>query len=497
MATVNTNDLRIKNAKNFIDSLNGPSVTPEAQAYMFIGRPTPWADDNAPPVPRNNFKEFYNTYDEMLSLKRINDIDALHMIPRIRWTSGVTYDMYKDNYSIFNRSVNNQSNLYDCVYYVINASHVVYVCLFNNNNQASTVEPQDVGTEPFFTSDGYQWLKLYTVPNDDIATRSTENFIPIVENDVTDGTPGAIYTVVIDNPGNDYTNNPAGGPNQLPYYYCNIVGDGVGAVARVKVTLGRIAEVSVVRNGAGYTEASLQFEANKIYSSLSNLDAGISALNPLGDGTLRTTVVISPPGGWGTDLPRELGGTRVGVFSTLTDTDFDFTEGVSFRQIGIIQDPEFAPNTPENPDTMSATFAIYYNEVSGTQFSIGETIEQTVDIGSSVKVAKGTVVDVDTDNNIVKYFQDPFIHSDDDGSLYRFRTLASQSTGQVLIVGVESNTVVTPEDYTGTKADLYFIAGYADPEIIQYSGLMTYLTNQPPITRADNQSEKITLIVGY
>ena len=497
MATVNTNDLRIKNAKNFIDSLNGPSVTPEAQAYMFIGRATPWADENVPPTPTNNFKEFYNVYDEMLSLKRINDIDALHMIPRIRWTSGVTYDIYKDNYSIVNRSASDQSNLYDCGFYVINTSHVVYVCLYNNNNQASTVEPQDVGNEPFFTSDGYQWLKLYIVPNDDMVTRATENFIPIVYNDVTDGTRGAVYTVLIDNPGDDYTNNPAGGPNQLPYYYCNIVGDGSGAVARVKVNLGRITEVSVVRNGANYTEATLQFEPNKIYSSLANLDQGISALNALGDGTFRSTVVISPPGGWGTDLARELGGTRVGVFSTLTDTDFDFTEGVTFRQIGIIQDPEFAPTTQQNPDTMSATFAINYTFVSGTQPQINEVIEQSVDTGDGIKTAKGTVVDVDTQNNIVKYFQDPFLHSDDDGTLYRFRALAAQSSGQVLIVGLDSNTVVTPTDYTGSLADLHFVAGYADPEIVQYSGLMTYLTNQPPITRAANQQEKITLIVGY
>ena len=42
MATVNTNDLRIKNAENLIDSVDG--------SYIFIGRPTQWDVDIAVPM---------------------------------------------------------------------------------------------------------------------------------------------------------------------------------------------------------------------------------------------------------------------------------------------------------------------------------------------------------------------------------------------------------------------------------------------------------------
>ena len=53
MATVNLNDLRVKNASNLLDSLNSPSN--QAQAYMFIGRPVVWpTGDNNPPTPTNN-----------------------------------------------------------------------------------------------------------------------------------------------------------------------------------------------------------------------------------------------------------------------------------------------------------------------------------------------------------------------------------------------------------------------------------------------------------
>ena len=63
MATVRTNDLRVQNASNLMDSLNDIG---DASTYMFLGRPTPWpTGDNNPPVPTNNFSEFYRTYDQI------------------------------------------------------------------------------------------------------------------------------------------------------------------------------------------------------------------------------------------------------------------------------------------------------------------------------------------------------------------------------------------------------------------------------------------------
>lgn len=518
MATVNLNDLRIKNAENLLDSFNSPT-TPHAKAYMFIGRPVAWpTGDNNPPTPTNNFREFYNTYDMMLSLKRVNDIDAYYMLRRAKWASGTTYDIYRDDYSSQNKSLTGQANLYNSNYFVVNSSNYVYVCLDNFGNSASTVEPQDLNDDAFYTSDGYQWLKLYKLTDANISDHSTEDFMPIVadaENDVTSGVDGAVYTVIIDSPGADFTSNPAGFSNQLPYYYCNIDGDGTGAVARVTLTLGRVSKIEVIRNGAGYTEATLDFSANNVYGSLVDLDANRNGLNPQGDGTFRSSVIISPPGGWGgteTKLARQLGGTRVGIFSTLLATDFDFIENVSFRQIGIIQDPEFPTTTETDAATISASYAFTYNVGNGVVFTVGNTIEQTVNVDGINRTARGQVVNVETitttdgnvteTNYIVKYIQDPNLHRDtDDGVLYRFATLADQSVTTVTI-----NEVVTSgnaasanpnTEKSGSYQGLYFNEGYADPEIIKYSGLMTYLTNQSPITRQATQSERISLIVGY
>ena len=50
--------------------------------------------------------------------------------------------------------------MYDSKFVVINQNNDVYICLDNNGNGQSTVGPQNTN-EPFYTSDGYQWLWMY------------------------------------------------------------------------------------------------------------------------------------------------------------------------------------------------------------------------------------------------------------------------------------------------------------------------------------------------
>ena len=247
MATVQTNDARVENAANLIDSISDCSG--EARSYIFIGGVSPWADDNSPPVPDNSIQEFYDTYHEMLSLKRLYDGNAFHMIPRFKWISGTRFDMYRHDYSPTNLSQSGGKNLFECVWYVINQNNDVYVCLDNNDGNASIIEPQNQSYDPFYTSDGYQWMRMYKIGSFAMLNYSTQNFIPITSDganlDSFNRTPGEINTVVIDSPGANYTTNPGGVPNQITNYFCNIVGDGTGAVARVGVAQGRIVEIRI------------------------------------------------------------------------------------------------------------------------------------------------------------------------------------------------------------------------------------------------------------
>ena len=532
MASVNTNDLRVRNAKNLIDSFA------KDESYVFIGKATQWdsditipmvprleAADNSPPYPRNNDDDFYTIWDQMLSLKKIDVNKVYYMLPKVTWTSGVVYDYYRNDYTSQNRSHSNATSLFESVFYVVNQERNVYVCLDNNKNSQSLVEPMSTGNLPFHTSDGYQWLRLFTVSSYTMMNYSTNNLIPIEDNNVNDVVFGEVHTVIVNSQGNDYTTSPSGYTNQVPYYFCKIVGDGRGAVARVYVDSGKITKVRVERYGLGYTKATLDFVPNRVYTSLIDLDNQQNGVNPLGDGTFVSTVIIGPRGGWGcmnhkqvtvqttrsTDdnirdcrfkLARQLGGTRVCVFSDLRYDQSDFIKGTQFRQIGIIQDilghrKPNALNNLSSPETLSAVHAIKVLRPRGkkSEFYVGETITQEIEDGNNPDVlhkAKGTVVGYTQTPyyNIVRYIQDHQTHTDE-GTLYGFR-------GSLNITGDTSSVDTFPDDtFTGELDGLDFKIGYAIPEVLPYTGTITYITNLPPVQREDTQTERISLLISY
>ena len=170
MASLTTNDLRITNAKNFVNYLKTGDPS-----YMFIGRPIPWesdintvkprvtAGDMSPPYPENNWKDYYTIWNHMLGMNKIEDNEIHHMIPRITWTSGAVYDMYRHDYSEYLTSFTNAKNLYNAKFVVISQNNNVYACLDNNYITPSTVEPLSDFDEPFYTSDGISVVE--TVPD--------------------------------------------------------------------------------------------------------------------------------------------------------------------------------------------------------------------------------------------------------------------------------------------------------------------------------------------
>lgn len=489
MATITTGDIRIKNAQNLRRSLLGETV--EDLSFVFVGKPTPWENEEEPPKPINNLRQFYDTHDEMIGMKRIRPSDVHLMAPRIRWTSGVVYDIYRHDYSKDNRSYSGATLLSDAIYYVINSNYEVYACLFNNTNRKSTVEPHSNNNIPFYTSDGYQWLKLYTITQGQLDVYGTENFMPVPEVAENAGIVNPIYTIIIDIPGNSYTPNPAGSNNRVNEYYCNIVGDGEGAVAAVKVRDGEIKTVRVVRPGEGYTWAELDFRANHVYEKLTDLDNNMNGLNPLGDGTFKTTVIINPPGGWGNDIQRQLGAHRVGVFSTLSYKLMDLHVDVKFRQIGILQRPESDQRLPVDINTLSACYAIKVDPLTGPDdFVVGETIRQVIDNGDGTEsIALATLISWDPDEGVLRYIQIPSEHNNY-GTVTKF-------DGIKPIIGLTSEKSVTAQAFSGYNSDLLFVDGYADPEFKKYSGYITYLTNVKPIQRVDNQTERISLIISF
>lgn len=536
MPTVNQNDLRIKNTINLLETL-----TEGDNNYVFIGRPTEWESDISVPMymrnntgdklsktPENNFKDFYRTWDQIISLKKITPNNVYPMITRVRWVSGITYDMYRHDYNTFNTSGTNATNLYDARFYVMNRSRDVFVCLANNGNSPSTVEPiAGVSDEPFYTSDGYQWLKLYNVPQDNYDEHKTNNFIPVVDNEVISLPEGAIYTISVESRG-DFYSPPS---ISYPYYFCKITGDGSDAVARVTIQNSMIVDVRIARPGQNYTFGRLNFTAGEVYATLSDLDEEINAMNPGGDDRFRSTVIISPPGGWGYKktsdtteesmnslytIMRQLGASRLGVFSRLDFNEKDFISDISFRQAGILQDLDSAllaedknPGILESyyPSTLANYYSVKVIENQGAEmirYIPGEIITQTRPdpVNPSIEyVSKGTVVGWDDDRNIIKYIQDPTIHTDDrNGVMYPF-------SNNRIITGLESKKETEPDIYYNVDIDtsnpIYnslntkFVNGYSVPEVDKYDGNLLYLVNVNPVTRKYRQSERISFIITY
>ena len=91
----------------------------------------------------------------------------------------------------------------------------MYVCLDNNNDNPSTVEPQGDTSDPFYTSDGYLWLKIYTLSVQDAFYHSTDRYVPVTTDSYISSPVGAVYTVKIDVAGDSFTTNPLGVNNQV------------------------------------------------------------------------------------------------------------------------------------------------------------------------------------------------------------------------------------------------------------------------------------------
>ena len=327
MATTTMNHLRVHNASSFIDSVRDSN---KIRSHLFVGKHTAW-ENNIPPTPDNTVGEYLQVQNDILGMQEIQQVDCRQMIRRVNWVSGLVYDIYRHDYKLTNISFSGASNIYDANFAVFAPNRHVYVCLDNNNNTQSTVAQQDLGNDPFYTSDGYQWLRLYrvSISNQDYVM---DNYLPITTTDINEREKGAIFSAQVEVRGFGYDTGE---------YYCHVDGDGLGAVAKVNVESGAVTTVRIVRPGINYTYGTIRFKKNQVFGNLVDLDNDLNKLELNGDGTAVVTPIISPLGGWGYDLAVQLGATRVGIFALLGD---DIPQDITYHQVGILQDPKFNEN---------------------------------------------------------------------------------------------------------------------------------------------------------
>ena len=485
MPAIITSKFRRNNAQAFETSFGSSGN----KYYLGIGKPSAFGTktrpdgrtenlgtDSTPITPADSVQQEYDTFDDLLAVKRITSSDVSFAAPRINWTSGTVYDYYRHDYG--NRITGGTSiqsansgatNLYDANFYVMNSNFQVYKCLDNNNNGQSTIEPTGENTLILETSDNYKWKYMFTLSASAQANFLSTDFMGVSSNSTVSNAAvdGAVNIVKIKTAGTGGTNGT----------YTNIPMRGDGSNGQVSITIasGSVTAVSVTAAGTGYSYANIR----------------VADINVAGGGSLtgaELDCIIEPKGGHGFDPFEELG-----AFFVILNTSFegaetansgDFTTTNDFRRVALIRDPKSA-GSAATVTTLRATRAVRFSGTPGT-FQVDEKITQT-NTG-----AVGKVVQFDSANKILFYTQTRY--SDEGVDANGNKILFS---GTDTINGATSSATGIPTGVTETVNNVSLVNGHSLPEIDEDSGDVMYIENRAPVARSVDQTENVKLIIEF
>ena len=517
MAAIITDQIRILNAGNFIAGVSNASNS----YYSFIGLTNPadyqtdWDED--PPSPKDNFDQENDYWNTMVALKKINTDDARRVVPKINWSSGTTYDMYRHDYSRSNTAVvSGSTSLYLATYFVMNSDFRVYICLQNGidpdnpSGRPSLDEPTFTDLEPRSagtSGDGYVWKYLYTIKPSDVAKFESTDYMPVPNDWATAADNEAVRDNAVDGSIKivTVTNKGVGlGTANSTYTSVPIKGDGSGAECTITIDGNQqVSSVTVSNQGSGYTFGNIDLAAGGVPT-----------------GTTRPTfdVIIPPQGGHGADIYRELGAYNVLLYSRIENDNNnpDFITGNQIARVGVVENPEqFGSSSVLSADKVSALGALKLvgSGYSVATFTADSYFTQTVSTGTT---AVGRVVSYDQTTGVLKYWQDR--------SLAGFNTVGTAQTQPTYGFNLEEFTsspgtggavTITPttgidlsidSNFSGISTVINnrtyylgqtFTSGVANPEVKKHSGNIIYVDNRPSITRSSNQKEDIKVILQF
>lgn len=193
-----TVNYKLNSAESFISSIE------DNQYYFFVGNHI-GANNESRPYD-NEQDTTISSYHGMIFGKRIQSNDAHLMVRRTDWQSGTIYDIYDHRDEL----------LYDRDFYVVvheGTQWDVFKCLENGGGAPSTVVPSrtNVGTDGddfYYPTDGYRWKYMYTSSDADFAKFATSTHMPVAvdANTRAQAVGGAINTILVTSPGKNYGN---------------------------------------------------------------------------------------------------------------------------------------------------------------------------------------------------------------------------------------------------------------------------------------------------
>jgi len=521
MSAIVTDQLRILNAKNFVNEITSSSNS----YYSFVGLTnsedysSTW--DESPPSPKDSFSEETHNWDTIIGLKKVSTDDVRFAIKKNTWSSGLTYDMYR--HDINRDSVSQPSlstSLYSANYYIVNRDFRVYICLQNGtdpenpNGRPSLDEPRFIDLEPRSagtSGDGYIWKYLFTINPNDIVKFDTLNYITVPTDWETEESYQSVRLNAKNSGQLKIANIVARGvavgpPNQV--YTCDIIGDGTGGKATIVVdNQSKVDSVVISNGGSGYTYGHIDITTGNFPQDYTTIP--------------QFKIIIPPKDGHGYNIYRELGCTKVLVYSQIkTDaTNPDFIVGNKISRIGIVGNPlAFESNELLQTNQVSALYALKLtgvnapNDYKSAIFSPNATITQTVSTGTT---AIGRVVSYNKNTGVLKYWQDRSLF----GFNYDLEQSIEGSYGNKLVEFISDIGSGGSLNITGSNQTLkidntfdgdvlvinnlnYYLGqtfnnGVSEPEVQKYSGNLVYIDNRPSITRSQNQREDIKIVLQF
>lgn len=455
MPAIITTKFRHENSVGFVDSITSDNL------YLFLGKSDAWSTslaittDSAAPVPADTLVEENDARQNMMALKKVSASDASYIALRHSWTSGASYVAWDDaDNDIFTKS-----------FYIITDEFKVYKCI-KAGSTTSTVKPTQTNVNPSQEADGYIWKYMFTVFTTDAAKFLTNNYLPVKTVVIPQGGTiddlsaddeskylfqvdcaaniGKIYRYVVTNGGTGYSNNPT----------VTVYGNGTGAAATATVGTGALSGVITAINVTGTSYGANYTNAYVIITDSTGNSATARA-------------VLSPGSGHGTDPVRELGAyyAAVAVRLEYSEGSGDFIIDNSFRQIGLIKNPNNFSGGLSTATTRSALRQLRFTSHSG--FVVGGYITGTT---------SGAIAYVDAYDSATGYLK---YHQNDKTGYGSFQTL---------------------ENVTGNTGGTGVIAssnGLINPEINRFSGNIVFLENRAPINRSASQIEEIKVIVEF
>ena len=328
-----------------------------------------------------------------------------------------------------------------------------------------------------------------------------------------------------------------------------ITGDGQGAEGRaiVNTSIGSVDTIEITKRGSGYTYADAIVVGN------TGIVGDLSAENA------NCTVIIGPKGGHGSDPINELYSDTVGISVDFANSEnATIPANNDFRQIGIIKDPLFSNVVITLANTIGSTGT---GSPNGTAFQDEEVVTQSTSGAFGVVTSRSagtihlanvygqflTTTDSNTTHRIVGGTSNvsstvaSFKTSDKNNSTFstfdqrtrltgfaQTTTDAAFSNDEIVIQASTNATGIVHSINTGAGASVLTITnkkgnwlasdtqsgtqysftgqtsgasgtftGRSGPDIVPNTGEVIYIENVTPITRSNDQTERIKLMIEF